>query len=150
MEIEVNDNAELRELLSRAVKRLEHVTGCDMHFFHPDATSCDGKTSMGECRHKRTCELIFEARKALSKPQRNCTVNNQDPVVPSTIDRLRSAIEDLFAKGCVSRHDRVAVCPPCIDNEGYSPSNEWCARCSSDVKEKCMAIYNARAVLKES
>ena len=61
--------------------------------------------------------------------------------------KLREAIEDLFAKGCVSRHDRVAVCPPCIDNEGYSPSNEWCARCSSDVKEKCMAIYNARAAL---
>ena len=159
MGIEVNDNAELRELLSKAVKRLEHIVGCDMHFFHPDAMSCDGKTSMGECRHKRTCELIFESRKALAKPQRNCTDNNQVPgvpsvpevpSVPSTIARLRTVLEDLFAKGCVSRHDRVAVCPPCIDNEGYSPSNEWCAGCSSDVKEKCMAIYNARAALKES
>jgi len=78
MEIEVNDNAELRELLSKAIKRLEHVTGCDMHIFHPDATSCDGKTSMGECRLKRTCELIFEARKALAKPQRNCDIGTAE------------------------------------------------------------------------
>ena len=76
--IEVNDNAELRELLSKAIKRLEHVTGCDMHRFHPDATSCDGKISTGECRHKRTCELIFEARKALAKPQRNCDVGTAE------------------------------------------------------------------------
>ncbi len=71
------DNAELRELLSRAIKRLEHIVGCDMHFFHPDATSCNGKTSMGECNHKRTCELIFESRKALAKPQRNCDVGTE-------------------------------------------------------------------------
>ncbi len=85
------DNAELRELLSKAIKRLEHVTGCDMHFFHPDAMSCDGKTSMGECNHKRTCELIFEARKALAKPPRNCKHNNQVPEVPS----VPSAIANL-------------------------------------------------------
>ena len=78
MEIEVNDNAELRELLSKAIKRLEHVTGCDMHIFHPDATSCDSKISTGECNHKRTCELIFEARKALAKPQRNCDVGTAE------------------------------------------------------------------------
>lgn len=75
--MEANNNAEIRKLLSKAVKRLEHVTGCDMHFFHPDATSCDGKTSMGECNHLRTCELIFEARKALAKPQRNCDVGTE-------------------------------------------------------------------------
>lgn len=78
MEIEVNDNTELRELLSRAIKRLEHIVGCDMHFFEPDATSCDGKISTGECNHKRTCELIFEARKALAKPQRNCDVGTAE------------------------------------------------------------------------
>lgn len=72
--METNDNTELRELLSKSIKRLEHVTGCDMHRFHPDATSCDGKISTGECNHKKTCELIFEARKALAKPQRNCEV----------------------------------------------------------------------------
>ena len=78
MEIEVNDNAELRELLSKSIKRLEHIVGCDMHFFDPDATSCDGKISTGECNHKRTCELIFEARKALAKPQRNCDKGTAD------------------------------------------------------------------------
>lgn len=57
---------------------------------------------------------------------------------------LRRAIEDLFAQGCISRPDRVDVCLPCINDAGYSPSNEWCTRCESEVKEKCKAIYNAK------
>lgn len=114
--METNDNTGLRELLSRAIKRLEHVTGCDMHIFHPDATSCDGKISTGECNHKRTCELIFEARKALAKPQRNCDVG----AVAEQAKR--------FAKFCDSNTYGVVCnddCPLRKNTSGSSCELEW-------------------------
>lgn len=69
---DMHDAAKMRAALERILHRLERIVGCDMHEFHPDATSCDGKTTMGDCGQKGTCGDIFNARIALSAPSRIC------------------------------------------------------------------------------
>ena len=71
---DMHDAAKMRAALERILHRLERIVGCDMHEFHPDATSCDGKTTMGDCGQKGTCGDIFNARIALSAPPRYCDI----------------------------------------------------------------------------
>lgn len=78
--MESNNNLQLRDVLRRAVDQLESFIGCDMHDLHPEGTSCDGMTTMGECKHKKTCQIIFDARRELAKPPRRCDMfNSGDP-----------------------------------------------------------------------
>lgn len=60
---------------------------------------------------------------------------------------LREALKGLFDAGIIPDPKSVAVCPPCIHEEGFSTNSEWCGKCSSDVKKKCAAIYMAKKAL---
>ncbi len=78
--MESSDNLQLRDVLRRAVGQLKSFVGCDMHVLHPEGTSCEGMAATGECKHRKTCQIIFDARRELAKPPRRCDMfNSGDP-----------------------------------------------------------------------
>jgi len=59
-----------------------------------------------------------------------------------------AALKGLFDNDLLP--NKSAICPPNIFDGGFSPENELCQGCKSETKKKCMALYNARQVLKLS
>lgn len=68
--------AAIREVLEDMVKHDDRMTGCDVFLF--GHTSCNGKTTAGECHFKSHCARVFRAMEALSAPPRNCDVGTAE------------------------------------------------------------------------
>lgn len=63
-------------------------------------------------------------------------------------EQLKEAMSGLFENGLIPEPRSLAACMPCINGEGFSPTNEWCTRCG-DTRKKCEAIYKATESLRQ-
>jgi len=58
---------------------------------------------------------------------------------------MRTAIEAAMRLGAVSSPASIAVCPPTIFKNGYSPDDMYCMRCRSVCRRMCEAVHALRA-----
>lgn len=71
--------SEMCEALEMFVNHASCLYHCDIHRFHPEITSCDGKFADGtDCPMKPECDAVFRGRAALAMPLRNCDVGTPE------------------------------------------------------------------------
>lgn len=89
-------------------------------------------------------------------PEYACTIANKAIELANEFKdanesiKLREVLRGLFDNGLVPNPKNFVVCPPCIFEGGYSPKNELCQICKSETKKKCIALYNAVMILKDT